>query len=697
MQILTTQNVQYLDTQNRSCSNGYIYVLDVKNLTELDVYTLTDSQYVKAANPIRLDLNGRPNQTYFTESLAYCRLYDAHDQFIREWYGSSNVDPVINDTIVYTVANLRKAALTLGSVTVVGYWNESDCEARTYTWQAECNTSDDDGLVIKSDLSESGRWLLVTDRVYIPSTYYGVYPGHEENIQKFLARANTVYDQSYPTCNFFVSGKYETAAGLATLHPVLLDRGVSFAANYMSAPSFKLVGKQTSDTAIGNLKSRAAVYSSWYTSLDTFFASGSMDMTIDTVKAMTQDVELKSVTLHGAMDNTSTWTGKLTLNSCKVDDGLFYGFETVKFTNMDVCDRYFQKLTSLNNIEGTSVAQLKDWNSPSLYVTAVETYTPSVTELYLQGRPLTATHTFTTATAIHGLVTSYGVTFSKSCNIYDSDIKYLNAANTLTVKDSYIGQIESQAAANISLLNCTCDTYLSNIYVETLYLTNSSIGAGSIDTSYTQLFASDSVIGADLTTSVITDSIYVHARNTNFAGQTVLAHADLDCCSLTSVTVKPYSANHLRHMDLRVVNCAISTMTWDNTWQQNTLTLDLTNTSITQTTLAPAGTSDDPYFKSAIVMNGDRIHGAVLKKSDFTLDDADTTATSKTVVAYTNYTTPGTVKRLDTVTTPLLASTDGSLTYLTNATVSFATDTTWSYVVNITKATYDEMQELTLI
>lgn len=701
MQILTTQNVQYLDTQNRSCSNGYIYVLDVKNLTELDVYTLTDSQYVKAANPIRLDLNGRPNQTYFTEALAYCRLYDVHDQFVREWYGSSNVDPVINDTIVYTVANLRKAALTLGSVTVVGYLTEHDCEARTYTWQAECNTSDDAGLVIKSDLSESGRWLLVTDRAYIPSTYYGVYPGHEENIQKFLARANTVYDQSYPTCNFFVSGKYETAAGLATLHPVLLDRGVSFAANYFSAPSFKLVGKQTSDAVIGNLKTRAAVRSSWYATYDDMFDSGSLDMTIDAAKRLTSDHEMKNVYLHGKSINTYVWGGLLTLNDCYIDDDVFSGLETLKFLNMDFSDRYFyaKNTFALTAIQASSVASLHTFKSPDMYVKALEEYTTDTT-YRLDSRPLKAAHTLANATEIHAANTSAAIVVSKSCTIYDSDIVSLNtSANlsseiTVTLINSRVKNLGANSYTKYVLIDSTVENVLQSVYISSITASCSTILAGQIDTAYTKIDATDTTVKADLTYSTVASGVYVKASNCVFA-DAILTHADLSNCTLDTVTVWPYSINSTRHMDLHIVNCSIDTLQFDETWQQNTLQLDLTGTSINQHTYPSAGTSANPYFTSATVVNGSRVKGIVLKKSDFTLDGD--TATSKAFEVISNYVTPALTRRIDIVATSFISKLDYSVTYDTHSTVNFATDTVWTVTISISKDIYDNLLEMTLV
>lgn len=567
MQILTTQNVQYLDTQNRSCSNGCIYVLDIKNLTELDVYTLTDSQYVKAANPIRLDLNGRPNQTYFTEALAYCRLYDAHDAFVREWYGSSNVDPVINDTVVYTIDSLRKAALSLGSVTVVGYWNEHDCAARTYTWREDVSYTDDGGQVIKSDLSETGRWLLQTDLAYIPCTYYGVYPQHEENMQKFMSRVSTVYDVTYPSCNFFISGSYETSAGLATQHSVLLDRGVTFAASYVSAPSFKLVGKQTSDAAIGNLQTKAAVRSSWYATLDDMFDSGSSDMTIDTAKKLTSDHELKNVALHGKHQMTDVWTGLLTLNDCYIDDGVFTGQELLKFLNMGFSDRYFYatSLFSLNQIKASSVAALNTFKSADMYIRALQTYTDDTT-YRLEHRHLTAAVTLSKATEVHGLESSASVTATKDCNFTDCKMSALNtsASVSVTCTDCVIGTLDANEDSTYTLTRCTA-SMASPLHVTQLNLINSTL-TGTIDAAYTVLTASNSNIQTIAQSTISSSSVSVVAHSC-VIGSARLSNATLSSCKVAEMVMDSFTVLvGTRGQNIALDSCNIDAMSWSESW-----------------------------------------------------------------------------------------------------------------------------------
>lgn len=703
MQILTTQNVQYLDTQSRSCSNGYIYVLDIKNLTELDVYTLTDSQYVKAANPIRLDLNGRPNQTYFTDALAYCRLYDAHDNFIREWYGSSNVDHAVNDTVVYTVANLRKAALTLGTVTVVGYWNESDCEARTYTWQADSSDTADDGQVIKSDLSDTGRWLLLTDRAYIPCTYYGVYPGHEENMLKFMSRANTAYGVTYPTCNFFMSGAYETSVGLATLHPVLLDRDVTFAASYVSAPSFKLVGKQTSDHAIGNLKTKAAVRASWYDTLDAMFSSGSLDMTIDAAKKMSQDVELKNVAIHGKHHMTYTWTGTLTLNDCYIDDDVFTGQELLKFLNMDFCDSYFYAVTTfaLTNIAASSVAPLHSFKSADMYVNALEAYTDE-TVYRLEHRHVKYAHTLTKASEIHDWQSSAAIEVSNSCTIYDSHAAALNTAASVNVSctDCTFGTIDANADSTFTLTRCTAGID-SSLHVTQLNLINSTL-TGTVDAAYTVLTASNSNIQTIEQSTVSSSSVSVTAHGC-VIGAARLSNASLDSCKVSDMVFDSYTVmTGTRGQNIVLDSCNISSMSWSERWSNIVSTFKMHRCAVDSLT-APLTS----LFSSFVC---DLKSNSTSYENDFDLqlnmtymtatEDGNYYVTPLRYMLKDDFVTPVN-KRADTVAQTLLVKSDYSVLEGSSGVIVVSCPVTfdgssitdyakaWTYIVAVSKSVHD--------
>lgn len=189
--------------QNRIV-NGRLFVYE-KDTTDLaPVFVLEGAEYVEAPNPIYY-VQGVADNTYFLEN----RIYDCLAQ---EYTGESS-DPkgdlrpsVWHDsfttkvgfefdkeqreaelTTVYTLANLKTLPVG-GYVNVIGYWTETDCELRTYFWDETCVNTADDGLIVESEVSNTGRWLLIHNGV-MKSEYYGVYGnssgnpvGHEEHL-----------------------------------------------------------------------------------------------------------------------------------------------------------------------------------------------------------------------------------------------------------------------------------------------------------------------------------------------------------------------------------------------------------------------------------------------------------------------------------------------------------------------------------
>ena len=148
-------------------------------------------------------------------------------QFVRDWYNSIELDTGSGDNLdVFGLYGLQDADTSLGTVDVVGYWTNDDCEKRTYIWDATCTAQPDAGYVIQSNSTEVGRWILLYDGEYLPSTYYGVYPGHEENINALLTYPSVVGSNEIRTAPgvYFVKGNYNyTTSVLVTEKKLMCD------------------------------------------------------------------------------------------------------------------------------------------------------------------------------------------------------------------------------------------------------------------------------------------------------------------------------------------------------------------------------------------------------------------------------------------------------------------------------------------
>lgn len=470
-----------LDNNGKIIPGAKIEIYDPVSNTHVDVYTYDGSneRYVIAPNPIYLNGASRPEYTYFSDRLVLCRLYKyignfsdprvdddtANWLFIREWNGAFTQDTVKNDTIIYGIESLKTANTELGSVTVVGYYNDHDCEGRTYYWDANCPQTPDNGYIVKSNDKDTGRWILKFDGEYLPSTYYGVYPGSEANINALLTYVDTVGTASIKTAPgvYFVRGDYKASSvALTTSKKLLIDNDSSFTrASITSSTDIKVIGGETNHF-ITDLYGVKTAHSSWYKSLQGFLDSGAKELIFDQNNNFTQaPVMTKNTTLSNShlVNNTNMyadWMGfnnfTLTLDRCIVDDHLFYpSTSKIFFQNMLVTDRYFYAPT-VQNIDVSHINcddfnfKLCNFDNAEIYLKWM--YQKGNTDIDMEGRIVSDINFAPSLTGLHNCL-----------------------FNTLTLNDSSKtvflencqGILRSLNSANLIIYNCrfTFDTNLA--------------------------------------------------------------------------------------------------------------------------------------------------------------------------------------------------------------------------------------------
>ena len=489
-----------LDNNHQIIPGAKIEVYDPisNNYVNVYVYDGSNDKYTIAPNPVYLNGQSRPEHTYFAKQIVLCRLYkyignfsdprvDDDTQnwlFIREWNGAFTEDTVKNDTIVFGLDGLKSANTELGTVTVVGYYNDHDCEARTYYWDANCTQTPDNGYIVKSNDKDTGRWILKFDGEYLPSTYYGVYPGLEANINALLTYVDTVGTASIKTAPgvYFVRGDYKASSvALATSKKLLIDNDSSFTRSSISSSSdIKVIGGETNHF-ITDLYGVKNAHSSWYKSLQGFLDSGAKELIFDESNNFTQaSVMTKNTTLSNAhlVNNTNVYTEMgfnnftLTLDRCTVDDHLFYpSTSRIFFKNMLVTDRYFYAPT-VQNIDISHINcdnfnfNLCNFDNAAVYLKW--TYQKGYTDIDMQGRIVSDIDFAPSLTGLH------------NCRF-----------NTLTLNDSSKtvflencqGILRSVNSANLIIYNCrlTLDTNLALAQNGLLNIKDSVItGSGDI-------------------------------------------------------------------------------------------------------------------------------------------------------------------------------------------------------------------------
>lgn len=490
-----------LDNNHQIIPGAKIEVYDPISNNYVDIYTYDGSneRYTVAPNPVYLNGQSRPQHTYFAKQIVLCRLYkyignfsdprvddDTNNWlFIREWNGAFNEDTVKNDTIVFGLDGLKSANTSLGSVNVVGYYNDHDCEGRTYIWDANCVQTPDNGYIVKSNDKDTGRWILKFDGEYLPSTYYGVYPGSEANVNALLTYVDAVGTASIKTAPgvYFVRGDYKASSvALTTAKKVLIDNDSSFTrASITSTTDIKVIGGETNHF-ITDLYGVKKAHITWYKTLQGFLDSGAKELIFDQNINVTQaPVMTKNTTLHNVhlVNNTNmyaNWMGfgtyMLTLDRCTVDDHLFYpSTSRIFFQNMLVTDRYFYAPT-VQNIDISHINcddfnfKLCNFENAEIYLKWV--YQKGYTDIDMESRIVSNIDFIPSLTGLH------------NCRF-----------NTLTLNDSSKtvflencqGILRSLNSANLIIYNCrlTLDTNLALAQGGLLNIKDSDItGTGDI-------------------------------------------------------------------------------------------------------------------------------------------------------------------------------------------------------------------------
>lgn len=357
---IISQHDLFLDVDNLPI-NGKLEIVDPNTNNMVPVYTWSHEQMVPATNPILLTGGGRPDDTYFVQQLVQIKIYrylgdfrlpmDTEDsanwQYIREYMAGEDPDLLMRET-AHTMAELREMDVATGTVNVIGYHNEYDCPMRTYVWDNNCALDDDGGYVVASDNTETGRWVLVFNGAYIPSVYYGVYPGHTENMNALCTYAGMIHGQHTAPGIFFAPGNYGDTMAITT-KKVLLSSNTQM--NTIECSWIDVIGRPT--TWIANIfpsDVTCPVYSSWYKHARSFWGNSSRvkhadgrNWINDDIVANMTNTNVTFITHQGTKLTTNTGAYKLIFNNCRVEGD--YGFldkdSTCRFISMEMSDKFY--------------------------------------------------------------------------------------------------------------------------------------------------------------------------------------------------------------------------------------------------------------------------------------------------------------------------------------------------------------------
>ena len=299
MKIAITSNGAFIDQRDGSLVEGRlsVYLRDSDDFAT--TYTLEGNDFVQAENPVLLH-SGLPDNTLFADAGIYRLKVEKYTG--PEGQMSVDSDPayfeqidiyevgfdwdsaVSNAQNVDSIEDLRSVDPSVGSVNVLSYYSIGDCCPRTYVWDGASVDAIDGGYVVGSSVSDTGRWILLWADEILPCTAYGIYAGHEANLNSLFQYPRLVGSFSLVTapCVRFTRGDYTSNTSFVTDKEVVMDGDAKFTLATIQCPKVRVVGSRSS--YVGNFvftATDAEAHSSWFRTLQGFWKCDAPVLYID--------------------------------------------------------------------------------------------------------------------------------------------------------------------------------------------------------------------------------------------------------------------------------------------------------------------------------------------------------------------------------------------------------------------------------
>ena len=299
MKISVTNYSPFVDQRDNSFVEGRlsVYLRDSDDLATL--FTLEGNDFVQAQNPVLLHA-GLPDDSLFAEAGIYRLKVEKYTG--PQGQMSVEADPAYFEQVdiyevgfdwdsamsnaqnVDTIEDLRSVDPSVGSVNVLSYYSIGDAPSRTYVWDASSVDQIDGGYVVGSDVSDTGRWILLWGDEILPCTVYGVKPGNEANLNALFQYPRLVGSFSIVTapCVRFTRGNYTSNTSFVTDKELVFDGDAKFTAATIQCSKVRVLGSRSS--FVGNFvftAPDAEAHSSWFRTLQGFWTCDANFLYID--------------------------------------------------------------------------------------------------------------------------------------------------------------------------------------------------------------------------------------------------------------------------------------------------------------------------------------------------------------------------------------------------------------------------------
>ena len=391
---------QYLDDEGHPLVDGRVSVFAHGSDTPVNLYTLVGDDYAQAENPFSTFGDGRVPTYFFEASLVDVRVekQNADGSFeLMDTYEEGFAQPdVTNDTLVTGLEALKDTNPDVGVVTVVGYDNAYDAPVRNYVWDPTSTDQPDDGYVVLSNSTETGRWILLWADEILPASIYGVRPGHDSNLAAALSYGDYLGKWQIRTAQVvrFEGGVYSITGSYSTSKSLYFDKGAKFTGAKFTCQS-AIVPAYDDYVADFTFLGQARAESGWFRTVDSYWHCRAKDLHGSDTNHFVNNVLSGGAGIAyqhiSGKPPVMAGTATLMFNFCDIDDGALSTDWYVTFQDgMHVTDRWFadsnwavgtRQLASTAYGETVELANFEDANVWLLFMNARK-----VAGIDLQGR-----------------------------------------------------------------------------------------------------------------------------------------------------------------------------------------------------------------------------------------------------------------------------------------------------------------------
>lgn len=347
---------QFFDDKGAPLSAGRITVFLHDSDTPCTVYTLSGDIYSEAQNPILTSEDGRIPTLFFDAAVVDVKV-EKHVgenayELLDTYQDGFEMPDATNDTVVEGIEGLKNTNTAVGIVAVYGYDNNVKAPMRHYIWDSTCRANADDGIVVLSNTTETGRWILLWDDEKLPCTVYGIAPGYEANIGAFLTYPDIVsrWNIRTPTIPRFIQGTYTSDTTFSTTKTLYFDDGAKFTKANFVCRSVIIPYNSTYVADFNfNIGYQPVAESRWFRSVKKFWQCGAKELHQSDANFF-EDINIGNAGTICAILIDRKISGKpvlmagganLEFNHCNFTDYCLSTTWYTVFKNCDFCDRWF--------------------------------------------------------------------------------------------------------------------------------------------------------------------------------------------------------------------------------------------------------------------------------------------------------------------------------------------------------------------